>query len=332
MTRKLVALAFAAALALSACGGDDDDDTAADPTPTADDTPTTSAPAEPDVVNVGYIPILDVAPLYLGEAQGFFADHSIVLDLTPAAGGAAIVPGVDAGQFHFGFSNVTSLLIAQDAGLGIKIVSNGNNSTGIPGEDFGGVVVKEDSPIQTAADLAGVSVATNTLQNIVPPVVRQSVRADGGDPDAVNFVELPFPDMPPALDAGEVDAVFVVEPFLTQTIEAGGRVVAWSFAEAAPSLTVAVWFTSTDLAESNPDLVQRFTEAMQESLAYADANPDEARAVIATYTQIDPAVIDQLTLPKWPADVDRESLEIMAELALMDGMISNEPDLDALLS
>ena len=51
-----------------------------------------------------------------------------------------------------------------------------------------------------------------------------------------------------------------------------------SYADVDPNLVVALYFTSAQLVSSNPDLVQRFTEAMQESLAYADAHPDEVRA------------------------------------------------------
>jgi len=67
-------------------------------------------------------------------------------------GGAAIVPGVVSGQFQFGFSNFTSLLIVQTKNVPIKVVANGVASTGVTGKDFGGVTVKKDSPIKTAAD------------------------------------------------------------------------------------------------------------------------------------------------------------------------------------
>ena len=65
----------------------------------------------------------------------------------------------------------------------------------------------------------------------------------------------------------------------------GWRVIG-SYADVDPKLCVALYFTSTQLASTKPDLVKRFTEAMKESLAYADAHPDEIRAVLSSYTQI----------------------------------------------
>ena len=231
---------------------------------------------------------------------------------------------------QFGFSNVTSLLIAQSRGLPLKVVSNGVASTGKDKADFGGVVARDPS-IKTAADLAGKRVAVNTLKNIGDSTIRASVRKAGGDPSSIKFVELAFPDMPAALQAGRVDAIWVVEPFLSTSLGQGGRLVASNYVDTAPDLTVAVYFTSEQLIKNDPDLVKRFTEAMTESLAYADAHPDEARQVLTTYTKIDQAVIKELTLPKWPEEINRASVETLATLAVQDGLVTKQPDLSALL-
>jgi NitT/TauT family transport system substrate-binding protein len=273
---------------------------------------------------------MDVAPIYLGKQKGFFTSRNIELTLESGQGGAAIVPGVVSGQFQFGFSNVTSLLIAQSRGLPLKVVSNGVASTSKDQADYSGVVTRDDS-IKTAADLAGKRVAVNTLKNIGDTTIRASVRKAGGDPSSVKFVELAFPDMPAALQAGRVDAIWVVEPFLSTSLAQGGRLVASNYVDTAPDLTVAVYFTSEQLIKNDPDLVKRFTEAMTESLAYADAHPDEARQVLTGYTQIDEAVIKELTLPKWPAEINRASVETLATLAVQDGLVTKQPDLAALL-
>jgi NitT/TauT family transport system substrate-binding protein len=319
MRRPLISLVVAAVLVVAAgCGSSDDDNSGG------------ASDGGPQQVKVGIIPILDVAPIYLGKQKGFFTSRNIELTLESGQGGAAIVPGVVSGQFQFGFSNVTSLLIAQSRGLPLKVVSNGVASTGKDKADFGGVVTRDPS-IKTAADLAGKRVAVNTLKNIGDSTIRASVRKAGGDPSSIKFVELAFPDMPAALEAGRVDAIWVVEPFLSTSRSQGGRLVASNYVDTAPDLTVAVYFTSEQLIKNDPDLVKRFTEAMTESLAYADAHPDEARQVLTSYTQIDEAVIKELTLPKWPAEINRASVETLATLAVQDGLVTKQPDLNALL-
>ncbi|MGW0816296.1 ABC transporter substrate-binding protein [Streptomyces viridiviolaceus] len=282
-------------------------------------------------VKVGLIPIVDVAPLYLGQKKGFFSERGLKLSLSSAQGGAAIVPGVTSGQFQFGFSNMTSLMIAQSNDVPVKAVANGIASTGEQGKDFGAITVKGDSPIKSAKELEGKKVAINTLKNINETAVRASVRKAGGDPDEVDFVELAFDQMPAALDGGRIDAAMVVEPALATIKSQGGREIASSMVDVAPKLTVAMYFTSTKYAQENPEVVKRFQEATAESLAYADAHPDEVREIVTTYTKIPPAVLEKVTLPKWPAEPNRPAIEALAELGRADGLFEQTPDLDELL-
>ncbi|MFI6338760.1 ABC transporter substrate-binding protein [Streptomyces sp. NPDC050535] len=284
-------------------------------------------------VTVGVIPIVDVAPLYLGQKKGFFSSRGIDLKMVSAQGGAAIIPGVVSGQFQFGFSNTTSLMLAQTRGVPVKSVVNGAASNGKVGADVTAVLVEKDSPVKSARDLAGRTVAVNTLQNIGDTTVRESVRTDGGDPAEVKFVEIPFDQMPAALDGGRVDAAWMGEPAQTIAKGQGARVVASPFAETDPKLTVATYFTSTKIAQRNPALVKQFEEAMTESLEYASSHPDEARQILTTYTKIGSDVLTKLTLPNWPAQVDIASLEKLAELGEQDGIFSGKkPDIGALFS
>ncbi|MQA96444.1 MAG: nitrate ABC transporter substrate-binding protein [Streptosporangiales bacterium] len=318
MRRPLLALAAAAALTVSAaaCG----------------ESATTSKNGVTSI-DVGVIPISDVAPIYLGQKKGFFDEQKLKLNLKPAQGGAAIVPGVVSGDLEFGFSNVVSLLLAQSKGLPVKVVTNGISSSGEEEKDFASVIVKDDSKIQKPKDLAGKKVAINTLNNAGDTQVRASVRKDGGDAKSIKFVEMPFPDMSAALDKGDIDAVWIVEPFQSQLLADGNRIVATPAVDTAEKLTHAVYFTTTKTAQTDQDLVKRFQAAMNKSLEYADSHPDEARAILATYTKIKGDQAKDMVLPKWPVEINRESVQAQADLAVSDGLIKGDkkPDVNALL-
>lgn len=318
MRRHLIALSCVAALAVAACGGGSDSGTRTDASGTTR-------------ITVGAIPIVDVAPLYLGKQKGFFEQQKLDLTITPTTGGAAAVPGVVSGQFTFAFGNVTSLLVARDQGLDLKVVANGVASTGERDADFSAVMVRNDSPIRSAKDLAGKTVSVNNLKNVGDTTVRASVRAAGGDPSAVKFVELAFPNAPGELANGRVDAIWVVEPFVTQAKDQGARVVAWNFVDAVPDLTVATYFTTGKRIKDEADLVKRFTTAINQSLTHANEHPDEVREVLKTYTKIAPEVAAKMTLPAWPSEVNRDSVQKLGDLARQDGLISEQPDVAALL-
>jgi NitT/TauT family transport system substrate-binding protein len=317
--RRLLSLALAASATplAAACGSSD-----------SSGGTTSSGPTK---VKVGVIPIVDVAPIYLGLKQGFFTAEGLDVSLETAQGGAAIVPGVVSGQYQFGFSNCVSLLLASAQGLPLKVVASGVASTGVQGKDFGAVIVKGDSSIKTAADLAGKRVAVNTLKNINTTTVNKVVKDAGGDPSTIKYVELAFPDIVSAIAKGDVDAGQVVEPFLTIATGQGDRQVVSNYAGTSPNLTVAMYFTSQSYASQNPKVVTGFTAAMNKSMEYASAHADETRAALATYTKIETAVQNSLILPKWPTTIDRASVQLLAELATSDGLLTKQPNLDTLL-
>jgi NitT/TauT family transport system substrate-binding protein len=322
MRRTIAALVASPLVLTAACGGSDD----AGGTDAAG-----GEGGDTQQVTVGVIPIVDVAPIYLGVEQGFFEECGLEVALESGQGGAAIVPGVVSGEFAFGFSNVTSLLLAADQGLPLKMVANGVASTGEQGNDYGAVVALPGSGIEGPADLAGKRVAVNTLNNIGTTTINQSVREAGGDPSAIQYVELPFPDMTAALQQGNVDAIWVVEPFVAQATAADGQVVASNFVDTADDLTVATYFTSQQYAAENPEAVECFAEGMERALAYAEENPEAVREILGTYTQIAPDVAEAMVMPRWPTETNEESVQTLADLAVQDGLIDEVPDLETLL-
>jgi NitT/TauT family transport system substrate-binding protein len=281
-------------------------------------------------LTVAAIAIVDVAPLYLAKAKGFFTEQNLDLTIQNTQGGAESVPGVISGQYQIAFANVISLLLAHAKGLPLQVIAAGNFSTG-KAEDFGGILVPAGSPVKTLKDLEGKTVAVNQVNNIGGVTVRAAMRKAGGDPDKIHFIEVRFPEMPAALGQNRVDAAWVVEPFLTVARNQGATVLDWNFADTAPSLMIAAYFTTRDYVKANPDVVKRFTAAINKGLSYASEHPDEARAILLTYTKIDPAIAGKLNLPVWTPQINRASIDVLADLMVQDKLVSEKPNVDALL-
>lgn len=282
-------------------------------------------------IEVGVIPIGDVASIYVGQQEGIFEEHGIDLTLTQAQGGAAIVPGVQSGDLDFGYSNVTSLVISRAQGLPIQIVATGPQTTGSPDEDFSAVMVDPDSGIESITDLEGQTVAVNTLNNIFDSVISEGLEQEGGDPAQVEFVELAFPDMVPQLEAGNVDAISAVDPFAVVGDEAGLDRIYGPFSEPVEDLSIGGYFATDQMIAEDPELVEQFTAAMQESQAFSEDNPDVVRDVIAEYTDTEPEVLEQTTLPRFPQEHHRDSLQQIIEISERTGLIDETVELDDLI-
>lgn len=231
----------------------------------------------------------------------------------------------------FGFSNVTSLLIAADNGLPLQTVAAGPQTTGDSENDFGAVLVKPNSGIESAQDLEGQRVAVNTLNNISDSMISQGVLEAGGDPSAVDFVEVGFPDMLAQLEADNVDAIFAVDPFASMADDEGHDRIFAPYADVVEDLGVGTYFASQQLVDEDPELVESFHTAVRESQAYAEENPEAVREVLLEYTSIDESMLEEISIPAFPEDVNLGSLEEVAEISERHGLIGELPDVEDLV-
>ncbi len=313
----MVAFMAVPLLLLIGCGDDSSDSEASGSDPASEET-------ELETVQLIIQPLVDYAPLYLGVEQGFFEDEGIDLKMDLGQGGAAAIPAVMSGEAHIGGSNVVSLITARSKGLGIVAVAPGVQAD----KEYSAVLVPGESDIASVADLAGKTIAVNTLGNIGEVTIREAFAGEV-DVDSIQFVELGFGDMLPALEQGQIDAAWVVQPFVTQAVEAGARVISYNFEETEPELQVALMFTSEKLAQEDPELIEAFQRAYAASLDYATENQDEVRAILPSFAGIDAAVAEAMSLPIWPQEVDRASVEAMGARVVDYGIITEEIDYDA---
>jgi NitT/TauT family transport system substrate-binding protein len=320
----LVAL-LAAALTLAACGGDDNESSSG-----GGGSSSTEA-AKPATLNVGVIPIADVAPLYLGIKKGFFKEQNLTVNPKLAEGGAAITPAVLSGDFQIGFSNNISLLIASSKGLPVQVISQGVLAGTDKDQAWADLLVLKNSSIKTGKDLEGKTIAVNTLKNICEVTIKASLEKQGVDVNTLKFIEVPFPDMNAALDAKRVDGACVVEPFVSQGKAGKARGIDPFYVNTAPDLSVATYFTSRQYAEENKGIVDRFVTAINKSLDYAQSHPDETRAVLTEYTPIPKAAAQSIQLPVWRSDLNTDTIKLLSQLSKKYGLIEKEPDLGTLV-
>lgn len=307
-----LAIAGALTMLITACGGESGS--------------TSAAEGETTKLTIGLIPIVDVAPIYIGVKEGYFEEEGIELEPVLAAGGAAIVPAVTSNSYQIGFSNNVSLIIGVSKGLPLQMVAPGvaispDNRSSNPDAGYCSVVTGPDSPIQTPADLSGKTVAVNTLNNIGDVTIKAALESEGVDPASVNFTELPFPDMPAAVEQNRIDAAWACEPFVTRVMDNGGRPILDNYGKTDPNLSVASYFASKQWAAQNPEALAAFKRAVDKSMKHASENPDAVRAVLPEYTSIDADTAGRIGLPAFPSTFNDESITKLIEYSEKQGLL-----------
>lgn len=282
-------------------------------------------------VAVGVLPIADVAPLYLGIKEGYFAKEH--LNVTPHSlqGGAAVASAVIGGSLQFGFGATANLVLARAHGLPLEFVANGDQAAANASSAWSGILVGAHSGITSIKQLAGKTVAANATEGENQLALDSILERNGVSPSSVHVVALPFPTMPSALASGQVAAVTEVEPFVSAIQAKGGVLLSPLFEGEQPSQMVAGYFTTSKEIQGDASLVQRFVTAMNEALDYAAANPSAVRAIIPTYTKIPAAVASKMRLPVWSSVVNTASISSQEQLMHQLGWITTVPSVSSLV-
>lgn len=316
-------------------GEAEDDPTAPDPTATAT-APDGDAEGELTTVRVATIPISDLGAYFYAIEEGIFADHGLNVENSSAAGGAAGIAAMTGGEVDLVYTNNVSVLLSASQGLPITIVCGANENVPTGDDDMAAFVVPSD--VTAPQDLVGTTVATNALNNINWLYMRVLLRESGVDPDALEYVEVPFPEQAAGLLEGRIQGTLIPEPFKTQLLGEGANSLGFAYraGEGNDNETTAIasFVATPQFAQENPETVQRFCEALGVAIAEIEQpdNRDAFLDAMAANTALERDQIEQITLATYTTDVPVDELEELGGYMVQEGLLEELPDLEPILS
>ena len=271
---------------------------------------------------LGYMKIVDNAAMFVAMEKGFFKTEGLELETVPMAGGAVIVQGVTSGDLQFGWTNVISLYQAHVEGFDFKLIAGGATNVKGKGESHA-IEVLKTSPIKSAKDLEGKTVAVNTLNNIVHLMAMAWVDKNGASSSKVKFVEVPFPQMEAALVGAKIDAISVHEPFATAAVETGQvRVLAHPWGDVLPKFLIASWFASEKWIAKNKEMSQAFVRAINRGVDSIHADPEGSRAAMVKWAGLNPDLAGKIGLPVFEKGISEKDLQATIDLTQKYKLIS----------
>jgi NitT/TauT family transport system substrate-binding protein len=286
MHAKTVVGIAALALGVAACGSAG---------PAASGGSSSSGSATP--VTVGYVPYADDVALFLAKDNGFFARHGLNVTLTPAANPIAVVSSMISGQQQFGFITSPVLINVNSKGTALKCVSTvDGQQPAPPAPDSTALVAAKGSGITSVKGLAGKKVATVQLTSLNSLSVDVLAKQAGVNPRSIQLIQMPFPQMSAALAQGRVQAAVIVAPFVNDALAQGATILDRPNQVLYPHGTVTCLSALGSYISQHASTVTAFHAAMNEAVAYAQAHQSAARATLAKYLSLTPAVAQKTTL------------------------------------
>jgi NitT/TauT family transport system substrate-binding protein len=239
----------------------------------------------PFTVRVATTPIDAGAQPFFAQTMGFFRAAGLNVTITTISNGSAIAAAVASGAVDIGQSNVVSIATAHERGIPFALIAAGNLV--VSRVHQAAFIVPNASPIHTAKDLTGKTLAVNGLGTIPHVGARAWIDKNGGDSSAVKYTEIPFTAMAVALDAGRIDCAFVSEPQLDDALALNHfRTIGYPYDAIAKEFLLGGWFTTLAWAKANPEAVRAYAAAMRTTSRWANANQNASGKILQDETGI----------------------------------------------
>lgn len=255
-------------------------------------------PEDVITLQVGAMPIDPSAQVFYAEREGFFTAAGLDVHLTVLNNGAAILAATAAGNLDIGFGSPAPVIQARQRGIPVRFIAPAAVYSGPPANSV--LMVASDSPIHSAADLDGKTVAVSGLRDLTYFSTQAWLAENGGNAGTIRFVELPYAEMAAAIASGRIAAGCLIEPFITSA-KASARVLGNLNAAVGNPYLLAGWFATDSWIARNPEAAKRFVAVMERTARWANAHQKESAAILAAYANASPEVTAAMTRSRYDA-------------------------------
>lgn len=254
-------------------------------------------------LRIGYWPVAAGLPFFAAVEKGYFKEAGIDVEPLKFAGAQQVMEAMLSGRSD-GSANGTgsaNLAIGEIAQPGLfKIFCTNPSNAKYVLEEF---IVPKDSPIRSVAELKGKRVASGPgIQNVT--LCKTMLERAGAGPMSVT--ELPIGQHVAAIAAGQVDAIYTLEPTgtvgrlngTTRVLEAG---VVAHYILGDPQ---APWHggsasLTNEFLKKHPEVAKKYIAAYARGIELVRRNPAEARQYLKGYTAIEGALTAEVPLASY---------------------------------
>lgn len=218
----------------------------------------------------------------LAAELGYFDGTGITIEnVGYATGGPASLIALASGDVEVGGAATSAVLNAIVGGNDFVAAYPSN---GINDEVQSIFYVLEDSPIREIKDIAGKSIAVNTLGAHLDYTIREALHSVGLPSDAANQIVVPGPQLEQVLRSGQVDVSafgYWQTTFEGAARQNGGLRAIFDDTDVLGEIAGGFVVLRRDFIEKHPEAARVFVEQSERALDYAREHPEETKAVFA---------------------------------------------------
>ena len=280
------------------------------------------------------------APQYVAIEEGYFKDEGLDLTLVTGFGADKTMTAVISGEADIGFMGAEASVYAYQEGATDAVV----NFAQLTQRAGNFLVAREEMPDFKWEDLKDKKVLGGRKGGMPEMVFEYILRKNGLDPqkDLTIDQSIDF-GYTAAAFTGDISADFTVEfePSATALEKEGAGYVVASLGVDSGYVPYTSYSAKTSYMEKNPEIIQKFTNALQKGMEYVQSHtPEEIAEVIApqfaetdldTVTAIVKRYYDQDT---WKSNLifEKESFELLEDILEDSGELSERVSYEDLVT
>ena len=234
------------------------------------------------------------APQYVAHGLGFFEEEGLDVEIVLTSGADNVMAAVLSGDADIGFSGSEATIYVYNGGEEDYVMT----FAGLTQKDGSFLVSREKYDNFTLDDLKGKTVIGGRQGGMPEMTFEWALRQHGIDPNKDLNIDtsVAFAAMEGAFIGGNGDFVTLFEPNATSVEKNGlGYVVAY-IGELGGEVPYTAYNARKSYIEENPEIIEKFTRAINKGLEYVESHSAEEVARIVSEYFPDTSLSDMTTI------------------------------------
>lgn len=255
---------------------------------------------KPVTLKVNAPPFLSMAPLFIAQEEGYYAEQGLQVEFSQFFTIEAI-PALGQGKIDVAAGLIPiSVLNSMARGTSIRIVTDMgylDPTTCAADALMARRDLVENGELDSPAQMKGLR-ASVEQSSVEEYIVDKLLGTVGLTLDDLETLQIPIPSELEALGDGSVDIVPTSEPWVTRISQTGHGVVWIPFQDVVPDFQYLVIYYGPSLMEENPDAGRRFMVAYLKAVRqYNQGKTERNLEILAEYTGLDRELLNQACWP-----------------------------------
>ncbi|MFC5831752.1 ABC transporter substrate-binding protein [Nonomuraea insulae] len=279
---------------------------------------------------IGQYPGADSAPLFIAMERGFFKEEGLNVKQEPIQAPQMVLGKLSNGSMDVILGSYATILTIQASGAE-KFKYIADSYQGAAGAF--GVMVKKGSTITDVAGLKGKKIGVNAKVGLGTLTMNPHLKIAGIDPAKdIQYVEIPTTNWLSSLDKGDVDAVWMTDPYVSQAKkELGATMLLDTMSGPTDGLPITGWAATEKWVSENPKTLAAFQRAMAKAQNIAATDRSAVTKVLPTFTKIPAETAATINLGAYPTTLSAQRIQRVADLMLDSGMLKQKMDVSPMI-